>query len=345
MLEWSTSGDSFYITNTQELTKALPHYFKAKSFGSFVRQLNMYHFSKVRGQKLHEFRHPFFRRDATENLRYIRRKQVTKGLRRNSNINLKTCERPNNQVVNSKLMKLETVLASMIRQNRSLEDINEQMTEELNAARSVLNFKVRSLFELMAQLIQQPESIVADHCRDYLKSSQLANSDSSYNLLVGPLNKQLCSTIFAPYDSMSILFIVDGLVNIHQSFGQQIHKCANELIFNKSEFSKECGDTASLVMDSPVKIDDCSVVSIYSPVDNFNPHTIDGTPAATGFASPFGKSPFGLYNNQMSPACEPLLKMHYMTLDDMQYEVFINNSCETAVHGEDDRSFVVKEEI
>lgn len=55
----------------------LPVYFKTKNFTSFVRQLNMYDFRKVRNVRgYHEFRHPYFKRGHFADLANIKRKNV-----------------------------------------------------------------------------------------------------------------------------------------------------------------------------------------------------------------------------------------------------------------------------
>lgn len=47
-IRWLESGDGFLIVNAETFAKdVLPLYFKHNNFATFVRQLNMYDFSKV----------------------------------------------------------------------------------------------------------------------------------------------------------------------------------------------------------------------------------------------------------------------------------------------------------
>lgn len=58
IVKWSESGHSFLINNTEEFIKILPKYFKTKNYASFVRQLNMYGFHKIKNLNgYHEFQH------------------------------------------------------------------------------------------------------------------------------------------------------------------------------------------------------------------------------------------------------------------------------------------------
>lgn len=75
VVRWSETSDSFIIGDNEKFFKLLPKYFKTKNYSSFVRQLNMYDFHKVKNDNgAHEFRHPKFRRRQPELLKGITRK-------------------------------------------------------------------------------------------------------------------------------------------------------------------------------------------------------------------------------------------------------------------------------
>ncbi|KNC86783.1 hypothetical protein SARC_01076 [Sphaeroforma arctica JP610] len=82
---WNDQGDGFNLVNAESFAKdILPHYFKHNNFATFVRQLNMYDFSKVMAPQkgivqpgeFHAWRftHPSFRRGHPELLVNIHRK-------------------------------------------------------------------------------------------------------------------------------------------------------------------------------------------------------------------------------------------------------------------------------
>ncbi|KAK4057088.1 Flocculation suppression protein [Microbotryomycetes sp. JL221] len=86
MIAWSETGSSFYVFNPTEFARqVLPQFFKHNNFQSFVRQCNMYGFSKVNdmlagtaagldGVNVWEFQHPSFQKDRPDLLNRIRRK-------------------------------------------------------------------------------------------------------------------------------------------------------------------------------------------------------------------------------------------------------------------------------
>lgn len=52
IIEWTDNGNCFIVKNKDLFeNEILPKYFKHKKFSSFVRQLNMYDFHKIRKEK------------------------------------------------------------------------------------------------------------------------------------------------------------------------------------------------------------------------------------------------------------------------------------------------------
>lgn len=78
-IHWTEQGDAFIITDQRSFSnKVLPAYFKHNNFASFVRQLNMYDFHKVKNEKLESeeitFKHPYFLRGQKHLMTEIKRK-------------------------------------------------------------------------------------------------------------------------------------------------------------------------------------------------------------------------------------------------------------------------------
>ena len=67
-IHWSRDGKSFIITNSNDFTKnVLPKFFNHQKFSSFVRQLNLYNFHKVKTKEKEEqkYTHKEFSEDKT----------------------------------------------------------------------------------------------------------------------------------------------------------------------------------------------------------------------------------------------------------------------------------------
>lgn len=76
---WQPDGMSFLIRDVQAVSEfVLPYYFKHNNIQSFVRQLNMYNFTKTRhDSNYREFRQPWFQRGRRHLLSMIKRKSQT----------------------------------------------------------------------------------------------------------------------------------------------------------------------------------------------------------------------------------------------------------------------------
>ena len=177
VLRWNVSGSSFFIINVQEFISMLPKYFKGRTLGSFVRQLNMYNFHKVKGQKhRHVFRHPFFKKGDEESLKNIRRKHVGKEIRQKSSQCAEKELHPWNQVVADKLSKLRDVVDIMGRQNQDLVCINNRMVNELQQMKQSWHLKLKDLISLTANVVDKPESRLVGSLQAFMTSLGLDSS-------------------------------------------------------------------------------------------------------------------------------------------------------------------------
>lgn len=75
MVEWSAKGNSFFVIDVPKFKGILTRYFKTCKLASFVRQLNMYSFHKLKNERgYQEFKHPLFKRGGFKDLESIHRK-------------------------------------------------------------------------------------------------------------------------------------------------------------------------------------------------------------------------------------------------------------------------------
>lgn len=78
VIGWSEAGDSLVVHDVPNLeADVLPRYFKHGRFNSFLKQLSMYSFKKLRGVE-RSWAHPFFRRGRPSDLAKVERRPVGK---------------------------------------------------------------------------------------------------------------------------------------------------------------------------------------------------------------------------------------------------------------------------
>ncbi|CAD8071749.1 unnamed protein product [Paramecium sonneborni] len=75
IVSWTAQGTAFIVYNQQLMEKqVLQNFFKHSNYSSFVRQLNLYNFKKVRSKEGQIFKHKCFRKGMKSMLQFIKRR-------------------------------------------------------------------------------------------------------------------------------------------------------------------------------------------------------------------------------------------------------------------------------
>ncbi|CAD8209724.1 unnamed protein product [Paramecium octaurelia] len=174
IISWNEEGTAFVVKNVNELAeKVLPNHFKHNNYASFVRQLNMYDFHKMKNEGGdNEFRHKYFQRGNKHLLCEIKRKQgeqVEQFDERNQN----SSQNSNNSMevdmsklkndyqfflnemlgIKGKQHELQKALILIMTQNDHLINENKLLWQEIKRIRETDERKIDTLSYLLATLI------------------------------------------------------------------------------------------------------------------------------------------------------------------------------------------------
>lgn len=291
---------------------------------SFVRQLNMYDFHKVKGQKYHhEFAHPFFKRDDEENLKLIRRKHVKKIHKLKLDAKWTKISNLRSKVLKSKLAKMKEILELVIQQNHSLLSLNNRMMDELTSLKDIWASKSKDLLGLAIQLILKPDSSLINQYKAYLYHRGFIRDS---------------------VDSMTlsdILLFFKGLEEPSSQNNLSIYKILDDLIILKKK--EENGSTFENLYNS---------VASEKIIHEEGPASYNYT---IGITSPLCDHLYTYSNNAMINHCDPLGQISslslsnsnligddqipdrlcYRTIEDTQFEEFINDALDSVALNEE----------
>ena len=162
-IHWSANGEAIVITSVPELTKQLSFLFRAKNYGSFVRQLNMYNFMKVKGlSRTHVFLQPFFQRDSPEALRHVTRKRVISRASHQDRLNDQINTQENQSAGVVSIFDAQRRRIATLQDNNELRAFNARLRQQLLALNLEDEEFTRQLLVMLIMTILLPPSQLLD---------------------------------------------------------------------------------------------------------------------------------------------------------------------------------------
>lgn len=168
------------------------------NIASFVRQLNMYNFHKQKNNsRYQEFKHPFFRRGAIQELKDIHRKTTINYKVSKSSTKKKTKTDTDDDDVKTQLTKTQQLLRMIRAQNRKLLRLNSRILRSVRQEKQVQMIR----FAKLALLISDKESgcsldssvtrdgyikEMKDLCRGIITSIGFDSCNKSTNYKISP---------------------------------------------------------------------------------------------------------------------------------------------------------------
>lgn len=199
VVSWSESGLEFIIHSLPDFSEqVLPIYFKHKNFPSFIRQLNMYDFHKVRSNLYgYMFAHPFFKKERPELMKRIMRKNNEK-----AEISQEPQEKSEFLGFYGKLGKitkkqkqLENKIGLLNEEMEKLNKNNLSMLDEMEDNKNSIK-RILGVFEIFKRNSEQGNL----NLFPFNQSAQLKTKDDSFSDTLNQNNENEISTDAFPYD-------------------------------------------------------------------------------------------------------------------------------------------------
>lgn len=219
--------------------KLLPQYFKTCNYASFVRQLNMYDFHKVKSMKNHqEFKHQHFLKGRMSDLALIKRKKVIPV----ASPKVRSVNNDNDALekLKAELHMTQQQFQIVHNQNQNLVESNKEVTNQLFRFKTMCESRMRKIFYMLFVMVNQFDNNLVRELEVPLRSVGVWVSEWSKEI-----NKDIVSRIFNRINELlsvstsSSIEIVDQLLDAFYK-----HHSANNHKFLKTEENwKGCFDT------------------------------------------------------------------------------------------------------
>ncbi|CAK59784.1 unnamed protein product (macronuclear) [Paramecium tetraurelia] len=189
IIQWNEEGQAFIIKKPYEFAKKiLPKYFKHNNYTSFIRQLNIYDFHKIKNELgKHVFRHNFFQKEKKHLLCEIKRKSIeqqeqleenNQNQTNNSQLSMSKLKNDyqqfHNEILRVKAQQqvFQQTIAKFMTQNDYLINQNSLLWQEIYKIRDIDDKKIENFSYLLTTLIVT--------INQYSQSSLLPSQQSSY---------------------------------------------------------------------------------------------------------------------------------------------------------------------
>jgi hypothetical protein len=166
IVRWTEDGRSFSVKNVKEFSeKVLPKYFKHSNFSSFVRQLNMYDFHKMRDED-NLFQHPLFQRDKQPLLKDITRKSTETGQTGQTYLSMTECSGLMAKLysLHARQQDLEELIVALQGKYQEIRCQNQMLIKELYLAQE-REQRIEKLLIMLASFIGKRQTLDVNSMR------------------------------------------------------------------------------------------------------------------------------------------------------------------------------------